>query len=233
MPQSVGRYVRAVRRISTPAVLLVALATLVLLAPASGAATTVVTAADALKKLSTAAEAGSTTYDRALFPHWIDADRDCQDTRAEVLVAESTTTPSFTTSGRCSVSGGSWNSWYDGATWTLPGDVDIDHIVALKEAWESGARSWTTTRRQAFANDLGVSYALDAVTDNVNQSKSDLDPARWLPPLAEVRCRYATTWVLVKYRWRLSVDTAERQALSSILTGTCGSTPVTLPTRPA
>jgi hypothetical protein len=62
-------------------------------------------------------------------------------------------------------------SWYDGATWTIPSDVDIDHVVALKEAWESGAWSWTAANRQRFANDLGYAWTLDAVTDNVNASK--------------------------------------------------------------
>jgi hypothetical protein len=165
-----------------------------------------------------------------LFPLWIDADRDCQNTRAEVLISESQTAVTFTTaSGGCTVATGRWYSWYDGATWTLASDVDIDHKVPLKEAWESGAAGWTTTLRQSYANDLAFGPSLDAITDNVNASKSDSDPAAWQPSLE--RCRYDTEWVEVKYRWRLSIDAAEKSALAGVLTGSCGSTTITIPAR--
>ena len=70
-----------------------------------------------------------------------------------------------------------------------------------------------------------------AVTDNVNQSKSDRDPAEWLPPRSAARCTYAIQWVQVKYRWRLTVNSAERSELKSILSGDCGSRTVTIPKR--
>ena len=72
---------------------------------------------------------------------------------------------------------------------------------------------------------------LVAVTDNVNQSKGDRDPAAWMPPLAGVECRYASDWVVVKYRWDLSIDTAERDALAGLLAGSCGSATVTVPAK--
>ena len=137
----------------------------------------------------------------------------------------------FTTSRRCTVARGRWVSWYDGATWTIPSDVDIDHVVALKKAWESGAWSWTATNRQRFANDLGYAWTLDAVTDNVNARKGDRDPAQWLPPSPSVRCSYTIHWAAVKYRWRLGVDSTERATLLSILSGTCGARGVTVPAR--
>ncbi len=136
-----------------------------------------------------------------------------------------------TSSSRCTVASGRWYSHYDGLTRTNPSDVDIDHVVALKEAWESGARSWTATNRTRFANDLAYGRSLVAVTDNVNASKGDRDPAQWLPPRSSVHCRYATTWVLIKYRWRLSIDSTERFRLSSLLSGDCGASTVTLPAR--
>lgn len=131
----------------------------------------------------------------------------------------------------CRVLSGKWVSWYDGATWTNPSDVDIDHVVALKEAWESGARSWTVTTRERFANDLGHPWSLDGVTDNVNSSESDRDPANWLPPAATTHCDYAIHWISVTYRWRLSIDTAEKAKLSSLLSGSCGKRTVTIPQR--
>jgi hypothetical protein len=174
---------------------------------------------------------GSTTYSRDYFKHWIDANGDCQNTRAEVLIAESRVTPTLTSSSRCTVSRGNWYSSYDGATWTIPSDVDIDHVVALKEAWESGARNWSATNRQRLANDLGHSWTLDAVTDNVNASKGDDDPAEWLPPRAQARCGYAIHWAAVKYRWGCRSTGAERTALLDILSGTCGQRTVTIPAR--
>jgi hypothetical protein len=77
-------------------------------------------------------------------------------------------------------------------------DVEIVHRVASREAWKSGARSWSTTDRQRFANDLSFGTSLDAVTDNVNSSKQNWDPAQWLLPLTANRCDYAIKWVHVR-----------------------------------
>ncbi|PWU43180.1 HNH endonuclease [Micromonospora globispora] len=154
-----------------------------------------------------------TGYDRSLFPLWIDADGDGCNTRYEVLIAEATTKP--TIGSGCSLSGGRWYSYYDNAYWTLTSDLDIDHMVPLAEAWDSGARNWTTSRRQSYANDLGDSRPLVAVTDNVNQAKGDQDPATWMPPYSSARCRYINEWVATKIRWRLTVDTSEKNALTS------------------
>jgi Protein of unknown function (DUF1524) len=159
----------------------------------------------AVRALPVAAETPS-GYHRDRFEHWVDADGDCQDTREEVLVAESRTPL-----GGCTVTTGEWFSWYDGATWTSASDVDIDHLVALKEAWDSGARGWSDATRERYANDLGDPRALVAVTDNVNQSKGDRDVAEWLPDLHV--CRYVRDWVAVKLRWGLAVDPAEKAEL--------------------
>lgn len=166
-------------------------------------------------------------YDRALFEHWVDADGNGCDTRSEVLQRESSVPVTF--GSRCTVATGQWNSWYDGQTWTNASDVDIDHLVPLAEAWGSGARSWTPAQRRAYANDLDLSVSLEAVTDNVNQSKGDRDPAEWMPLLAGTACQYDTDWVLVKYRWHLSIDPAEYSALSSVITNDCASQMVTVP----
>lgn len=213
-----------------PLLLLAALAGLVGVVPPPASAETT-TARALLSRLPVAVESGSTTYERTAFRHWSDADGDCLSTRAEVLVAESRVAVAYTSSSRCTVATGRWYSYYDGLTWTVAGDVDVDHVVALKEAWESGARAWTASRRERYANDLAYGRSLVAVTDDVNASKGDRDPAQWLPPRSAARCRYATTWVLVKYRWRLSVDLAERDRLSSLLSGDCGAAVVTVPPR--
>ncbi|MEJ3745982.1 proprotein convertase P-domain-containing protein [Actinomycetes bacterium KLBMP 9797] len=180
-----------------------------------------------------------TGYNRDLFPHWIDADSDGCNTRYEVLIAEAVTAPSV--GSGCTLTGGRWYSYYDGAYWTLPSDIDIDHFVPLAEAWDSGASGWTTAKRQSFANDLGDARSLAAVTDNVNQSKSDQDPAEWMPSLTSVHCRYVGEWAAVKTRWGLTVDSAEKSALASyaascsnvtitVETVAGGTTPTTTPT---
>lgn len=152
-----------------------------------------------------------TGYSRSKFGStWIDADGDGLDTRAEVLIDESKVS---VTISRGIVRTGRWVSLYDNLTWTVATDVDIDHVVALSEAWKSGAYSWSSSRRLAFANDLGVSWALRAVTDNVNMSKGDRDPSRWLPPYRASICTYLVGWVGVKLRWGLSVDAAEKLAI--------------------
>ncbi len=155
-----------------------------------------------------------TGYDRDLFPHWIDEDRDGCHTRREVLITEATTPPVI--GPQCAIVGGQWYSYYDDATWSDQADLDIDHVVALAEAWDSGASRWTTVQRRAYANDLGDERSLVAVTDNVNQAKADQDPATWIPPYEPARCRFIGEWVTVKLRWRLTVDTSEKAALTTL-----------------
>ena len=123
----------------------------------------------------------------------------------------------FEVGSGCAVTG-SWYSVYDGATWYDAGDVDIDHLVPLAEAWDSGAGAWSTSAREGFANDLSQPQLI-AVTDNVNQEKGDQDPAEWMPPSSGFHCVYARAWVQVKYNYDLSVDSAEKSALTSILNG--------------
>ena len=151
-------------------------------------------------------------YDRDKYRHWIDADGDCQDTRDEVLAAESTTEVSG-----CDITTGTWRSYYDRKTWTRSSDVDIDHLVPLKESWDSGAKKWDADTRTRYANDLGDSRTLVAVTDNVNQSKSDRDPAEWMPTYG--KCRYVRQWAAVKIRWGLTVNRAEKRKLVKVASG--------------
>jgi hypothetical protein len=192
-------------------VLLMAMASLVLVAPAeaASAARVHVRLRTAIQQLPVASER-PTGYDRDKFKLWVDADGDCHDTRDEVLAAESRTP----VNAGCDVVSGRWFSYYDRVTWTKASDVDIDHVVPLKEAWDSGARAWSAQTRQRYANDLGDRRTLVAVTDNVNQSKSDRDPAEWLP--THSRCIYIRQWTAVKIRWSLKVDSAEKAALAAI-----------------
>lgn len=154
-------------------------------------------------------------YSRDLFTHWVDADGDGCDTRDEVLLAEAEEAPSV--GSGCSLSGGRWFSYYDGVSQTSASDLDIDHMVPLAEAWDSGAGSWSAATREAYANDLGDHRTLVGVTAGENRSKSDQDVAEWLP--AQQQCRYLREFVAVKLRWGLSVDSAEKSAMSSLAAG--------------
>ncbi|MGW4805234.1 HNH endonuclease family protein [Kitasatospora sp. NPDC004272] len=155
-----------------------------------------------------------TGYSRDLFPHWITISGACN-TRETVLKRDGS---GVVTDSACAATSGTWYSPYDGATWHAASDLDIDHVVPLAEAWDSGASAWTTAQRQAFANDL-TRPQLIAVTDSVNQAKGDKDPAEWLPSVTGYRCTYVRAWVQVKYYYNLAVDSAEKTALTNVLNG--------------
>jgi len=210
--------------------LMVAVATIGTLAQPTPAGAATTTARRMFASLTVANEGGSTTYQRAYFRHWIDYDGDCQNTRAEVLIAESRVPVRFTSASRCTVATGNWVSPWDQKVTTLASDLDADHTVALKEAWESGARGWSAINRQRFANDTW-SYTINGLTDNVNSSKGDRDIAQWLPPATSTRCAYARQVVAIKYRWKLTINTAERNVLAYIFAGSCGNIAMTVPPR--
>ena len=119
------------------------------------------------------------------------------------------------------VNAGDWYSPYDGAKLSDRGDVDIDHVVALKEAWDSGAWAWTESQRKAYANDITDQRTLIAVTDRVNVSKSDKDPSNWMPPLRSYWCTYLGDWISVKARWNLSMDQSEFGRIKNLLNSDC------------
>jgi hypothetical protein len=173
-----------------------------------------------LGSLTVTAEAPRTGYDRDLFRHWSDLDGNGCDTRQDVLRAESLTPVSPTTG--CPVTAGTWLSIFDNVTITTPGSLDIDHLVPLAEAWDSGAHAWTSTRRQQYANDVSYAGSLVAVTASSNRSKGDDDPAEWTPTNRGSWCIYAYDWITVKVRWQLSADPAEVTALRNMLSG-CGA----------
>jgi len=161
-------------------------------------------------------------YRRSLFVHWSDLDGNGCDTREEVLKRDSISKPQVDPY-RCYVVAGDWYSKYDGKTLSDRSDVDIDHVVALKEAWDSGAWAWSMSQREAFANDLTDRRTLIAVTDRVNASKSDKDPSNWMPPLKSYWCTYLGDWISVKARWGLSMDQSEFGRIKNLLASDCST----------
>jgi hypothetical protein len=117
----------------------------------------------------------------------------------------------------CKVSATHWRSVYDGVTLTSRSDVQIDHIVALANAWRSGASRWSRADRVRFANDLD-DPELIAVSATSNRIKSDQGPEDW-KPRRRLWCLYARWWIDVKTVWHLTVTGAEKRALRSMLVG--------------
>ncbi|GEO92256.1 MULTISPECIES: HNH endonuclease family protein [Kocuria] len=182
--------------------------------PAEAASTYSAPLRTAVKSLPVAAE-NNAGYDRdRQFGTWNDADRDCRNTRAEVLQNETRASLTFTTAKRCTVRSGRWVTSWDGRTHTSATTVQIDHTVPVHEAWGSGARYWTKAKRVAFYNDLGDSRTLSAQTSALNSAKQARGPEQWMPP--RHRCGYVGEWVAVKIRWGLKVDSAEKAALTRI-----------------
>lgn len=165
-----------------------------------------------LNAITVEAEGPRTGYSRSLFPHWSSQGNNCN-TREIVLRRDGT---GVTVGSDCYPTSGSWYSEFDGQTRTVPSQISIDHVVALAEAWDSGADAWTTSRRQAFANDLDGPQLI-ALTTEVNSSKSDKDIAQWVPPLSSKRCAFAKMVIHTKYRWDLSMDPAEKSAAQTYL----------------
>lgn len=195
--------------------ILTATATSILLTLAVTPPAQAVTLTDArseLNALTVRANGPSTGYSRDKFPHWHIVSGTCN-TRETVLKRDGT---NVTVGSDCYPTSGSWKSPYDGATWTQPSDVDIDHMVPLANAWKTGASSWTTAKREQFANDLTRPQLL-AVTDNVNQAKGDKSPDAWKPPITAYYCTYATRYISVKYYYQLTVTSPEKTALSGML----------------
>ncbi len=170
-----------------------------------------------LAQLVVAQRGSPVEYSRKDWRHWVDADRDCQDARAEVLIEESRSPVSFATDQGCRVVGGEWRGPWSGELFTDASDVDIDHHVPLGHAHESGGWQWDADRKRQYANDLSNPASLQATKASVNRSKGKQPPDAWRPPNPAGWCRYAADWIDVKARWRLTVTQAEVSALQDLL----------------
>jgi hypothetical protein len=171
-----------------------------------------------LSQLVIAPEGPRQGYQREAFGSWLAADGNGCNTRKEVLKRDSLVPA--TVGPKCEVISGEWLSLYDGMDLLDPGQVQIDHVVPLGEAWDSGASQWDSDRRRAYFNDLNHREALIAVSASSNASKGDRDPAEWEPRNHDYWCTYAVDWLIVKVDWGLSADDNEVRALHKLL-ATC------------
>ena len=190
--------------------------------PAAGSALTV------LGELQIRGRAPKTGYSRDLFgPAWYDYDRNHCDTRNDVLRRDLTAVR-LARGSRCVVDSGQLADPYTGRTIPFrrgPATskaVQVDHVVALGDAWQKGAQQLPTERRLALSNDPLNLLAVDGPT---NQAKGDGDSATWLPPNKRYRCAYVARQVAVKAKYRLWVTPAERDAIRRVLAA-CPGEPV-------
>lgn len=168
---------------------------------------------DALNSLKVADESRA-GYIRTKFKHWTSAGNGC-DSRKAVIISEAIVKP--TVEKGCVIKGGEWLSIYDNIKVTEAGKLDVDHMVPLAEAWDSGASAWDDKKRELYANDQTDPRHLIAVTGASNRSKSDQDPAEWMPTNKAYSCQYLDNWVSIKVRWSLTIDKKEKDFISTNL----------------
>jgi 5-methylcytosine-specific restriction endonuclease McrA len=142
-----------------------------------------------------------TLYNRSDWPHWLDDDKDCQNTRHEILIQTSNKTVEFKTDNKCNVLTGEWYDPYSGDTFTISKDLDLDHIVPLKFAHGHGADNWSRERKAMFANDLDNLILAKA---SLNRQKGAKGLTEWLPPNFPYRCEYITRFNAVMAKYELS-----------------------------
>jgi hypothetical protein len=178
------------------------------------------TALALLETLPVKGRAPKTGYDREQFGQaWVDVDRNGCDTRNDMLNRDLTDIV-HANSVPCKVQSGLLDDPYTGTEipflrgQTTSSDVQIDHVVALSDAWQKGAQQLTAEQRLAFANDPLNLQSTDGPT---NQQKSDGDAATWLPPNKSYRCEYVARQISVKATYTLWVTQAEHDAMASIL----------------
>lgn len=192
---------------------IVALALSLNILPANATDTSFKDATTALNTLKVADESRA-GYVRTKFKHWISAGNGC-DSRKAVIISEAIVKP--TVEKGCVIKGGEWLSIYDNVKVTDASKLDVDHVVPLAEAWDSGASAWDAAKREKYANDQTDPRHLIAVTGASNRSKSDQDPAEWMPTNKDYACEYLTNWVSIKVRWNLSVDKKEKDFITTNL----------------
>lgn len=150
----------------------------------------------------------SSNYKRSDWGRWIDTDRDCQDTRQEVLISESLI-PVTMDSRKCKVTKGRWFCPYTGQFITDPSILDIDHLVPLKHAHEHGGSEWSREKKREYSNYLKDPRNLIAVHRSANRQKGAKAPHEWMPKFKPYWCSYLSDWIIVKYKFKMFLSNEE------------------------
>ncbi len=149
------------------------------------------------------------------FGTWIDDPKtpECFETRALVLMRDSLSEVQMSSANPCKVYSGEWNDPYGGANLKLAREIEIDHVVALKNAYDSGAWSWDFKQRCLFANFMGFDYHLISSASSENKAKSDRGPEGWMPSDKSYACQHLQNWLAIKFIWNLNMTLIEAQAI--------------------
>lgn len=170
-----------------------------------------------LNQLEVKGRAPKTGYSRAAFTHWSDLNRDGCDSRNEILKRDLTQIVFKAGTRDCKVISGKLLDPFSGKTLTFSSSkstVDIDHLVSLSNAWQTGAAYFDKKTRESLANDPLNLLAVDA---KLNRQKGGGDAATWLPPLKSIRCEYVARQIAVKAKYSLWVTSAEKDAITRVL----------------
>jgi hypothetical protein len=155
----------------------------------------------------------SSEYNRSNWRHWIDEDGDCQNTRAEILIRTSIPEPKLDPAN-CVVKSGVWYDDYSGAIFTRADQLDIDHVVPIKWAYDHGAKNWSKDKKMIFAND---EYNLMAVDLRLNRQKGAKGPNHWMPPNPDYRCKYLNRFNRIVSKYGLVYNDQEKQFMKDHL----------------
>jgi len=201
---------------------IVVIALLLCLLPATNSQAGTTDALTALNKLEVKGRAAKTGYTRSQFPHWSDPDRNGCDARNEILKRDLTNITYKSGTRDCKVIAGQLLDPFSGKVITFSTTkvvIDIDHVVALSNAWQTGAAYFDKNTRLLIANDPINLLAVDA---KLNRQKGDGDAATWLPPNKSIRCEYVARQVAVKAKYKLWVTEPEKVAITKILSSCAG-----------
>ncbi|WP_444909995.1 HNH endonuclease family protein [Microbulbifer sp. TRSA005] len=154
------------------------------------------------------------SYERSEWlPKWSDTDRDCQDTRHELLIRYSLSPVTYTRANGCKVDTGLWLDPYTGNFYSKASDLDVEHIVPLKWAHDHGGAGWSRAKKRRFAEDIDNLWLVD---DGRNQSKGHKGPDEWMPPYAPVGKIYVQRFISIVEKYGLSLSRDESRKLRSI-----------------
>lgn len=152
-------------------------------------------------------------YNRKEWRHWLDSDKDCQNTRSEMLIKENLGVLTFTNRKKCTVKTGKWSDFYYNDYLYEAKDIDVDHVVPLKHAADIGGQLWTDDLKAQFANDpdnLVLTYK------KFNRQKGAKTITEWLPSNREYACKYAKRWQLVKNKYKLPISNEEKSTINML-----------------
>ena len=141
----------------------------------------------------------------------------CQDARQKVLISDCLVEVTFESERECRVGSGRWYGALTGTYGDTSGDLDVDHLVPLKSANDSGGWVRSSARKEKYANYLGDPDHLIAVTNTANRSKGAKGSEEWWPPDQEYWCQYAADWTEVKFEWGLTMTRRQGESVIEML----------------